>query len=124
MIDLIYKQEAFDIIGSCMEVHNHLGGGFLEIVYKDALELELDLNRIDFEREEEYAVHYKGNILKHKFYADFVVMDKIILEIKAVKELTDEHRAQAINYLTVSECKLALLVNFGRGKLEYERFVL
>jgi GxxExxY protein len=124
MSEIIYKQESFEIIGRCMEVHNHLGGGFLEVVYKDALEIEFDEAGILFEREEEFSVNYKGVILKHKFYADFVVMGKIILEVKAVKELTDEHRAQIINYLAVSKCTLALLVNFGKGKLQYERFVL
>lgn len=124
MAILIYKLDSFKIIGRCMEVHNQLGKGFMEVVYKDALEAEFTDAKIDYGREREFVVNYKGKILKHRFYADFVVMDKIILEVKAVRELTDEHRAQAINYLTVSKLKLALLVNFGRDKLQYERFVL
>lgn len=107
-----------------MEVHNQLGGGFSEIVYKDALEYEFKAANILYQREKEYAVTYKGIILPHKFYTDFVVMDKIILEVKAVKQLTDEHIALSINYCAVSKNKLALLVNFGRARLDYERLVL
>ncbi len=124
MTDLIYKEESYQIIGKCMEVHNNLGAGFLEIVYKDALEYEFKKIGIPFEREKMYEVNYKGIILPHKFYADFVVYDKIILEIKAVSGIADEFIAQAINYLKVSGNKLALIVNFGELKLNYKRVVL
>ena len=107
-----------------MEVHNNLGAGFLEIVYKDALEFEFRRAGIEYEREKEYVVNYKGSILPHKFYADFVVVDKIILEIKCMAGIADEHVAQAINYLKVSENHLALIVNFGEIKLSYKRVVL
>lgn len=123
MNELIFKEEAYVIIGLCMEVHNQLGHGFSEIVYKDALEYEFEQNRIEYEREKEYIVNYKGEILPHKFYADITVFDSIIVEVKCVKILTDEHISQAINYLKVSKNKLALLINFGRGKLEYKRIV-
>ncbi len=106
-----------------MEVHNQLGPGFLEIVYKDALEYEFSKARIPFEREKKYEVNYKGIILPHKFYADFVVYDKIILEVKAVSRMTDEFIAMAINYLTVSDNKLALIANFGEFDLNYKRIV-
>lgn len=124
MSDLIYKDESYEIIGKCMEAHNNLGPGFLEIVYKDALELEFKKAKIPFEREKEYKVNYKGTILPHKFYADFVVYDKIILELKAIDHISKEHIAQSINYLKVSGNKLALIVNFGELKLEYKRIVL
>ena len=124
MTDIIYKDESYSIIGKCMEVHNQLGGGFSEIVYKDALVYEFKSAGILYEREKEYALTYKRVVLHHKFYADFVVVDKILLEIKAVKQLTDEHIALSINYCAVSKNKLALLVNFGRSKLEYKRLVL
>ncbi len=124
MSDLIYKEEAYEIIGKCMEVHNNLGAGFLEIVYKDALEYEFKKAGITYEREKEYTVNYKGIILPHKFYADFVVFDKIILEVKAVSGIADEFVAQAINYLKVSDNKLALIVNFGELRLNYKRIVL
>ncbi|WP_185290593.1 GxxExxY protein [Chryseobacterium lactis] len=124
MKDLVYKQESYAIIGICMEVHNNLGSGFSEIVYKDALEFEMSQAGIEYEREKEYAVHYKGIVLPHRFYADFVVFDKIILEVKGTAVIADEHIAQAINYLKVSENKLALVVNFGEVKLNYKRIVL
>ena len=124
MKDLFYKQESYAIIGICMEVHNSLGPGFSEIVYKDALEYEMNLAGIIYAREKEYAVHYKGTVLPHKFYADFVVFDKIILEVKGTSGIADEHIAQAINYLKVSENKLALVINFGEIKLNYKRIVL
>ncbi|NJO02135.1 MAG: GxxExxY protein [Bacteroidia bacterium] len=123
MSELILKNEAYKIIGICMEVHNCLGHGFLEIVYKDAIQYEFSRADIPFEREKRYEVNYKGIILPHKFYADFVVYDQIILEVKGVSALTDEFTAQCINYLKISGNKLALLVNFGALKLQYKRIV-
>ncbi len=123
MSNLIFKEEAYQIIGTCMEVHNHLGYGFLEIVYKDALEYEFKKKGIPYEREKQYEVNYKDIILPHKFYADFVVFDKIILEVKAVSGFDDKFYAQCINYLKVSQKRLALLVNFGQGRLMYKRIV-
>lgn len=124
MKDIIYKKESYSIIGLCMEVHNNLGAGFLEIVYKDALEYEFNKAGIPYVREKQYEVNYKEIILPHKFYADFVVMDKIILEVKGVQGIADEFLAQAINYLKVSNNRLALIVNFGELKLNYKRIVL
>ncbi|HOO98659.1 MAG TPA: GxxExxY protein [Bacteroidales bacterium] len=124
MSELIYKEECFSIIGKCFEVHNNLGPGFLEIVYKDALEYEFKKAGIYYEREKEYSIRYKEVILPHRFFADFVVYDKIILEIKGVSGIADEFIAQAINYLKVSGNKLALIVNFGELKLNYKRIVL
>lgn len=122
-MDLLYKEEAYSIIGLCMEVHNNLGCGFLEIVYKDALEIELKNAGIPYTREKEYKVNYKGIFLPHKFYADFVVFDNIILEIKHTSDIVDSHIAQSINYLKVSGNKLALIVNFGEKKLYYKRIL-
>ncbi|MBX2977034.1 MAG: GxxExxY protein [Ignavibacteriaceae bacterium] len=124
MSDLIYKEESFLIIGLCMEVHKALGGGFLEIVYKDALEIELRNVGIPYDREKEFKVEYKGKTLPHKFYADFTIMDKIIIEIKGVNGIPDEFVKQTLNYLAVSKYKLGLIINFGREKLEYKRVVL
>jgi len=124
MDNILYKENSYLIIGKCMEVYNNLGAGFLEIVYKDALEYEFQKANISYEREVEYKINYKGIILPHKFYADFVVMDKIILEIKATsKGFDDKHIAQSINYLKVSGNKLALLVNFGESSLRYKRLI-
>ena len=124
MEHIIYKEESFQVIGKCMEVHNNLGAGFLEIVYKDALVWEFKRAGIPYEREKEYLVNYKGQILPHKFYADFVVFGKIILEVKSIAMFAQEHTAQCINYLKVSENKLALLVNFGELKFNHRRIVL
>ena len=120
----MFKEESYQIIGKCMEAHNELGHGFLAIVYKDALEVLLKRDDIFYEREKAYPVFFLGKMLPHQFWADFVVLNKIILEIKCCKELNDEHIAQTINYLKVSGNRLGLLVNFGRGKLEYKRLVL
>ena len=124
MSDLVYPEESYKIIGRCFEVHNNLGPGFLEIVYKDALEYEFRKTGILYEREKEYMVQYKNITLPHKFYADFVVYDQIILEVKAVASIVDEFIAQALNYLKVSNNKLALIINFGELKLNFKRIVL
>jgi GxxExxY protein len=124
MSELIYKAESFQIIGLCMEVHRELGKGHDEAVYKDALEFEFAQNRIPFSREKEYQIHYKTIILRHKYYADFVVLDKILLEAKAAECLTQPHVKQVLNYLAASKLKLGLLVNFGEDSLVYKRVVL
>lgn len=124
MSELILKKESYSLLGVLFDVHNQLGAGFSEIVYKDALEYEFKALSIPFEREKEYTVKYKDIILKHKFYADFVVFNKIILEVKSCELFTDSHIAQCINYLRISDNKLALLVNFKQDKLDYRRIVL
>ena len=124
MTELIYKEEAYQIIGACMEVHKRLGRGFLEIVYKDAIEYEFGMKKIPYEREKQYKIPYKNVVLSHKYFADFVVYDKIILEVKAGSGIVDEFLAQTLNYLAVSDCKLGLIVNFGKDSLEYKRVVL
>ncbi len=120
---IIYKEESYKIMGACFEVYNNLGPGFLEIVYKDALEYEFNSWKIPFERELAYNVKYKDTNLPHSFYADFVVFDKIILEIKAVIELSQVHTAQCINYLKVSGLHPALLVNFADISIDYKRII-
>ena len=124
MGELIYKDEAFKIIGCCMEVHRELGKGHDEVIYKDALEIEFQRQGIPFKRKVEYKLSYKGVLLPHKYFADFVVMDKNILEAKAIECLTDSHVKQTLNYLAASKLKLGLLVNFGEDSLNYKRVVL
>jgi len=122
--ELIYKDEAFAIIGACFEVYNDKGCGFLEAVYQECPEIELELRAIPFQPQTELQLTYKGRFLKKTYQPDFVCFEKIIVEIKAVSELTDEHRAQVHNYLKATGFRLGLLVNFGhKGKLEYERIV-
>src|SRR5690242_3752325 len=114
MSQYLFEKETYRIIGLLFEVHKNLGKGFSEIVYKDALELELKEANIPFEREKEYTINYKDHILKHKFYADFVIFDEIILEIKSCDSFTESHISQCINYLKVSSKQIALLVNFNK----------
>lgn len=107
-----------------MEAHRVLGPGLLEVIYKDALEIEFKVNNIPFEREKEFLIRYKGTILPHKFFADFIVNKDIILEVKAVKELSNEHISQIINYLKLANSEIGLLVNFQTKSLQYKRYVL
>lgn len=124
MSNLIYKEEAYKIIGICMEVHSQLGKGFNEVVYADALEIELMDHNISYSREELYGIIYKGNLLRHKYKADFIIDDKIVLELKAIECLTSAHIKQTLNYLAVSKLKLGLLINFGEESLKYKRIIL
>jgi len=107
-----------------MEVHRILGKGHSEIVYKDALQYELTKAGVSFSREKSYEVHYKDIVLPHLFFADFVVEDKIVLEIKAIERLTDAHAKQTLNYLAASRLKLGILVNFGENDLRQRRVLL
>ena len=118
------EEETYKIIGICMEVHRNLGPGLLEVIYKDALEIEFRENNIPFEREKEFLIEYKGKILPHKFYADFIVNEDIILEVKAVKEFSNEHIAQVLNYLKLANSEIGLLVNFQTKSLQYKRYAL
>lgn len=118
------NDETYEIIGICMEVHRNLGSGLLEIIYKDAIEIELKAKNIPFETEKEFPIEYKGQILPHRFYADFVVNGNIILEIKAVKEFSKEHLAQLLNYMKISGSELGLLFNFYPSSLQYKRYIL
>ena len=122
-MDLIQKDEYYKIVGICMEVHRNLGGGLLEIVYKDALEYEFRINNIPFEREKEYFIEYKDIVLPHKFYADFVVYDEIILEVKAIKEIIDIHIAQTLNYVRLINGRLGIIANFNSRSLEHKRVI-
>jgi GxxExxY protein len=106
-----------------MEIHRILGGGLLEIVYKDALEYELKKHNIPFQREKEYSIQYKDIVLAHKFYADFVIYDEIILEVKASKDIIDEHTAQTINYLRLADSDLGIIVNFNKKSLQHKRVI-
>jgi len=118
------QDETYQIIGVCMEVHRMLGKGFLEIVYKDAIEYEIRKKAIPYDREKKYEIQYKDTLLPHQFFADFVVFDNVILEVKAQEGLVEEHYSQVINYLAVSKCKIGLIVNFGKDSLEYKRLIL
>lgn len=121
---LIYSNESYAINGAAMDVYNHLGHGFLEAVYQEALEREFLRRGIPFEREKVLTISYKGEVLKQTYKADFVCYDKIIVELKAVSELTETHRAQVYNYLHATGYSLGLLYNFGFANgLERDRIV-
>ena len=122
MVDLIYKELAYKIVGCAMKVHKILGPGFLESVYEAALKLELAAQGILFEAQKEHPVIYMGQEIK-KFYCDLVVENKIIIELKAVRKLGDIERAQVINYLKVTGLQLGILINFGEKSLVSERLV-
>ena len=119
--NLLYKEESYKIIGAAMEVHRLLSCGFVEPVYQEALEKEFTLRIIPFEREKELDINYKGYTLSKTFRADFICYNKIILELKAVKEFTDEHYAQTYNYLRASGLDLGILINFGNASIEFQR---
>jgi GxxExxY protein len=107
-----------------MEVHNQLGGGFREAIFRKALELEFMDQDLPFEREKRMKIKYKGQALKKKYFADFLCFNHVVIELKAVGELTNIHKGQLHNYLKASEKRLGMLVNFGPEKLEYKRFIL
>jgi len=117
-----FKNESFEIIGIFMEVHRILGRGFAEIVYKDAIEYELKLRNILYQREKKYEVNYKGTILPHYFFADFVI-NNIIVEIKAQRGVVEEQYDQIINYLAISKLSIGLLFNFGENSLKFKRII-
>ncbi len=122
---LINEDISYGIIGACMKVNSFLGHGFLEIVYKDAMQIEFAKAEIDYVREKKFDIDYKGIILPHKFFADFFVMENVIVEVKATKEgISNDFIAQTLNYLKVSNCTLGLIINFGKTSLEYKRLVL
>ena len=122
--DLLFKDECYKIVGACMEVHRTLGCGFLEPVYQEALAFELQRQGIPYEREKEYEINYKGLVLSKTYKVDFLCYGNIIVELKALGQLSKEHMAQVLNYLKASHLKLGLLVNFGTTSLNYERIVL
>ena len=119
--DLLFKNECYQLIGLCMKIHTKLGKGFKEIVYKDALEIELQNNSIKYEREKSFSIEYEGVILPHKFNADFFVFNAIILEIKSAFQFHYDNFKQTLNYLKTSQIKLGILINFGEGKLNFKR---
>ena len=121
---LIYKDETYKIIGAAMEVHKELGAGFLEPVYQEAFELELQKQNIPYEREKLLNIFYKGTKLKKHYSADFVCYDKIIVELKALSLLSSDNESQILNYLKTTSHKLGLLINFGTKSLQYKRLIL
>lgn len=117
------KDQNYEIVGICMEVHRFLGSGLLEIVYKDALEIEFKNNNIPYQREKEFSIEYKGIILPHKFYADFIVYEDIILEVKSVREISNDHLAQTLNYMKLADTPVGIIANFQNKSLVHKRLI-
>lgn len=124
METFIHKEETYKIIGAAMAVHRYFGCGFSEKVYQDALEIEFKSLNIPYLREIPLYAEYRNIQLKTEFVPDFICYDSIIVELKAVQELEDFQRSQAINYARVAGSDIALLINFGEPSLKYERFVV
>ncbi len=110
---ILFKEESYGIVGACFEVYREKGCGFLEPVYQECMEIELRLQGIPFVAQRPLSLDYKGVPLRSSYQPDLLCCEKIVLELKAVKELADEHRAQVQNYLKVTRMTLGLLVNFG-----------
>ena len=122
-MSLIYKNEVYDIIGACFDVYKELSCGLSEPIYQEALEIEFKLRGIPFEREKELVVYYKGQKLRKKYVADFVCYDDIIVELKALDNVTSKEVSQLLNYLHITKYPLGLLVNFGHeDNLEWKRY--
>ena len=125
MTKLVHERETYEILGACFEVYRLKGCGFLEGVFQECLEIEFRLREIPARSQVPMQIDYKGYPLAHKYVADFICYDRVIVELKAVSHLTDEHRAQMQNYLHATHLGVGLLVNFGHyPKVEYERYVL
>jgi GxxExxY protein len=122
MEEFLYKDLTYKIIGCAMEVHKELGSGFLEKVYENALIIVLEENGLRAVSQTPLEVKYHGKIVG-EYFVDIVVDDKVILELKAVSVIKNEHKAQIINYLTATGMKIGLILNFGAKSLEYERFI-
>ena len=124
MPKLLYKNEVYAIIGAAMEVYNVLGPGFLESVYQEALEIELSTREISFKSQQELNISYKEHRLRQQYKPDFVVYEKIIVEIKALNQLTSHDQAQLLNYLKATGLPVGILINFGAEKdLEWKRMI-
>ncbi|MEP6703513.1 MAG: GxxExxY protein [Acidobacteriota bacterium] len=124
MAELVHKELSYRIIGACFEVYKQKGCGFTEPVYQECLGIEFSLQKIPFVAQPELRLEYKGTPLTQYFKPDFICFDRILIEIKALQNLLDVHRSQALNYLNATHFDLVLLVNFGHHPLvEYERIV-
>jgi GxxExxY protein len=114
MTEIIYKKESYAIVGACFEVYNEKGCGFLEPVYQESLGIEFDHQEIPAIGKPALTLSYRGRILQQTYQADYICFGKVIVELKAVSALVDEHRAQLLNYLHATGFELGLLVNFGQ----------
>ena len=125
MKEILYEQETYSIRGAVFEVYREMGCGFLEAVYQECLSKQFTIQNIPFSAQVELTLSYKGEQLIQTYKPDFICFDKIIVELKAVKEIASEHKAQILNYMKATNMKLGLLVNFGSyPQSQIERFIL
>ncbi len=121
---LLFKDEVYAIQGAVFEVYKVMGCGFLEAVYQECLEIEFSARKIPFVAQKDLQLAYKGTALMQRYKPDLICFDSIIVEIKAVTELANEHRAQLLNYLKATGLRLGLLINFGHNpRVQIERFI-
>jgi GxxExxY protein len=124
MTELLLKEEVFAIIGAAIEVHRELGPGFLEAVYQEAMEIELTDRGVPFLAQQPLTIRFKNRILKKKYEPDLLCYDQVIVELKALNQLSGTEEAQILNYLKAAGLRVGLLVNFGSvGKLEWKRYI-
>lgn len=125
MMDIIYKDESYKIQGAAFEVYKEMGNGFLEAVYQECMERELELGNIPFDAQSLVSLQYKGKRLKQTYKPDLICFEKIIVELKGVSAISKEHQAQVLNYLKATGLKLGMIINFGAyPKVEIKRLVL
>lgn len=124
-MEILFKDEVYNIVGYCINIWKTLGYGFSEVIYKDAMEVEFIENEFPHKRENEIPVYYKSNLLRHKFIPDFTLFDSIIVEVKSCEEgINNQTISQTLNYLKASGCRIGLIINFGKSKMEYKRLVM
>ena len=116
-----YK-DIYDVVGTAMEVYNTLGRGMSELIYQEALAMEMNERGMTFEREKQLRLYYKGVLMEKTFYADFMYKD-IIIELKSADSICSDHRAQLFNYMRITKKYKGLLLNFGEKKLRAERYL-
>ena len=125
MAELVLKEEVYEVIGAAMDVYYQLGRGFLEPIYQEAFQIELDRRGLPFEPQKELTIEYKGQPLEKKYVADLVCFDQIIVELKALERLTGVDEGQLLNYMRMTRMRVGLLINFGsRVRLEWKRYVI
>ncbi|MFH1718086.1 MAG: GxxExxY protein [Planctomycetota bacterium] len=120
-IELLHSEITGPVIGAAMEVHKIMGPGFLESVYEEAFAIELDLRNVSYKRQHPIDIFYKGKPAKH-FICDFIIENLVVVELKAISQLSDIEKAQILNYLKATKLPVGLLLNFGAQSLEYKRF--
>lgn len=123
-MELLLKDEVYAVVGAAMEVYNELGPGFLEAVYHEAMEIELERRGIPYQSRARLQIRYKGRILKKEYEADLISHGQLLIELKALSRLSSQEEAQLLNYLKATGQRVGLLINFGHpAKLEWKRFI-